>query len=77
MENLKKKTAENGVELYFYSGHGWLTAEQVREVEEYKKFMYNPENSRNCENCPHKDDFPEKELPCGHQKCWVDCHCKL
>lgn len=45
--------------------------------EEYIKFMYNEENSHNCENCPENNDFDDWQgrLPCGQWHCWVDCHC--
>ena len=45
--------------------------------EEYRDFMYNPENVRNCEQCPENqgcDDF-QYRLPCGQWHCWVELHC--
>lgn len=43
----------------------------------YKEFMFNPENSHNCENCPENREHSSwgGNLPCGQQNCWVDCHC--
>ena len=43
----------------------------------YKEFMFNPENSHNCENCPENREYSSwgGNLPCGQQNCWVDCHC--
>ena len=46
-----------------------------QEIKNYKEFMYNPENSHNCKNCPENQDF-NRGLPCGQQNCWVDCHCE-
>ena len=46
-----------------------------QEVKAYKDFMYNPENSHNCAECPENEDR-RNGLPCGQQNCWVDCHCK-
>lgn len=42
--------------------------------EEYVKFMFNEENSHNCESCPENCGF-RNNLPCGQQNCWVDVHC--
>lgn len=55
--------------------------ENVNERDEYirayKEFMYNPDNSMNCRDCPENRDFDSYggNLPCGQQNCWVDCHC--
>ena len=48
------------------------------DVEEYKKFMNDPNNSHNCAACPENREFSDWEgkLPCGQQNCWVDCHCR-
>lgn len=46
-----------------------------KEIKEYRQFMSDPDNSHRCEKCPanrEEDDLPG--LPCGQQKCWVDCH---
>lgn len=47
------------------------------EAKEYKGFMFNPENSHSCENCPENEGRSDWQgnLPCGQQNCWVDCHC--
>lgn len=45
------------------------------EIEDYKEFMYNPENSHNCSECPENEGM-DSRLPCGQQHCWVDCHCE-
>lgn len=42
---------------------------------EYIAFMNNPENIRNCSNCPERLTRAcqsEALLPCGQQHCWVD-----
>lgn len=48
-------------------------------VGEYKKFMYNPDNSHRCKNCPENEGFDswQDRLPCGQWHCWVDRHCRL
>lgn len=43
-------------------------------VEAYKAFMYNPDNVRNCLECP-ENIGNSSNLPCGQQNCWVSCHC--
>lgn len=52
---------------------------QKREeyIKAYKAFMYNPDNSMNCQECPENHGFSSfgGNLPCGQQNCWVDCHC--
>lgn len=50
---------------------------QSEEEREYIKFMYNPKNSYNCDECPENinSDSWQGKLPCGQQNCWVDCHC--
>lgn len=49
---------------------------QSDEEKEYIKFMYNPDNAYNCENCPENRNFKNyRGMPCGQQNCWVDCHC--
>ena len=45
------------------------------DKDDYIKFMYNPNNSLNCTECPENSGFSGK-LPCGQQNCWVDCHCQ-
>lgn len=49
----------------------------MSKIEEYKKFMFNPENSRNCKNCPENAEMTDWQgrLPCGQPHCWVDVHC--
>ena len=52
---------------------------ESKEAREYKEFMFNEENSMNCENCPENHGFsawPENRLPCGQFHCWVDLHNK-
>lgn len=49
---------------------------KAKELEEYKKFMNNEENSHNCSECPANEGFsewPGHRLPCGQFHCWVDC----
>lgn len=48
------------------------------EIKNYIDFMCNPENERNCSECPENNDFDnwQNRLPCGQQNCWVTCHCK-
>ena len=42
----------------------------------YKKFMYDPSNEGNCEECPENRDMGDNgRLPCGQYRCWVTCHC--
>lgn len=50
---------------------------QSEEEREYIKFMCNPKNSHNCDECPENknSDSWQGKLPCGQQNCWVDCHC--
>lgn len=36
-----------------------------REIKEYKKFMYNPENMYNCSACLENKGMENKENPCG------------
>lgn len=51
--------------------------------EQYKDFMYNPDNVCNCEECPEnmdpgtgysRSEF-DRRLPCGQTICWVTTHC--
>lgn len=54
-----------------------MKRELSKEVKEYLEFMYNPDNARNCEECPESrkyDDFQHR-LPCGQWHCWVELHC--
>lgn len=45
------------------------------ERKDYIKFMYNPENAGNCDNCPENNDMGGNgRLPCGQYNCWVCCH---
>lgn len=46
-------------------------------AEEYKKFMYNPDDEFKCEECPENqgmDNWQDRH-PCGQWNCWVTCHC--
>ena len=46
------------------------------ETQKYQQFIFNPENSMNCNKCPanrNADSWPGYTLPCGQQCCWVDC----
>lgn len=51
-----------------------------KEYKAYTEFMYNPENSYNCDECPENLELTYEQrngaLPCGQQNCWVDCHCR-
>lgn len=42
-------------------------------AQEYKRFMFDPANSLNCEACP--ENHTGKYRGCGQQNCWVDIHC--
>lgn len=48
------------------------------EFQEYLKFMTDPENIGNCDECPENQDFDawQNRKPCGQQNCWVACHVK-
>ncbi len=45
-------------------------------TEEYRKFMGNPDNVMNCDECPERREHPlwEMPYPCGQQHCWVLLH---
>ena len=45
-------------------------------LEEYRHFMYNPDNERRCEVCPYNRDFKYPQYPCGQYRCWVRAFCK-
>lgn len=49
------------------------------KIKAYREFMDNPDNIRNCDECPEKMERPswEMPLPCGQQHCWVECHCRV
>ena len=49
-----------------------------KELVAYIKWMCDPENERNCSECPENVGFDDwqGELPCGQQNCWVSCHCE-
>lgn len=40
-------------------------------TEEYKNWMFNPDNSHNCPECPENEGFSDwqNRLPCGQQNC--------
>ena len=68
----------DGKTLYFYPGLGYISKENIIEVEMKKEFLYNPDNIMNCEECPENGHFsawPENRLPCGQFHCWVSLHC--
>mgnify|MGYP004512933483 FL=1 len=70
---------QDGIRLYFYPSIGWVPKERllqhdIIDREKYIKFMYDPQNSHNCDICPENQDFNGIN-PCGQQNCWVDCHC--
>lgn len=49
------------------------------EAKELVKWLCNPENIGNCEECPYNEGFSswtENLLPCGQFHCWVALHCK-
>lgn len=54
-----------------------VSEEALEERDKYIAFMYNPQNSHNCENCPANEGFDnwQGRKPCGQFNCWVDCHC--
>ena len=53
---------------------------EIAEVlNEYVRWMCNPDNLYNCEDCPENHGFsrwPETRKPCGQFHCWVAIHCK-
>lgn len=51
-----------------------MSQRQNDRVEAYKAFMYNPDNVRNCLECP-ENIGNSSNLPCGQQNYWVSCHC--
>ena len=57
----------------------WETWKPTQTQREYVRWMYNPENLYNCEECPENHGFspwPETRKPCGQFRCWVAIHCK-
>lgn len=68
-----RKNANGEIE-YFVAGAGYVSKEEYDRVEAYKDFMYNPDNVRNCSECP-ENIGDTNNLPCGQQNCWVSCHC--
>lgn len=45
--------------------------------EEYRKFMYDPQNVMACDKCPENLDmspWPGFRKPCGQFHCWVSLH---
>ena len=59
----------------WYKAH--QEAMQSPAVQEYLRFMYNPENEYNCSECPENREFsewPGYRLPCGQFSCWVRLH---
>jgi hypothetical protein len=50
--------------------------------EEYKNFMYNPDNIGKCGVCPSNDGWPDdpcslsRRYPCGQNHCWVRLSCE-
>lgn len=58
------------------AGFGYVTPEEAAKVQAYKDFMYNPENSGCCSECPENIEMRhESGNPCGQYRCWVDAHC--
>ena len=51
-----------------------FTKEQIA----YIRFMTDPCNEYNCDECMENrgQTWPEHILPCGQQVCWVTSHCK-
>ena len=52
---------------------------EIITVEEYKNFMYNKNNIKNCSCCPDNSGFDkgyDDKLPCGQYTCCVYQHCK-
>ena len=56
-----------------------IKREENAEVKAYKQFMFNPENSFNCKECPANNGFRTGwggvVGPCGQQHCWVNIYC--
>ena len=53
--------------------------EIVEALNEYVRWVYNPDNLYNCEDCLENHGFsrwPETRKPCGQFHCWVAIHCK-
>ena len=47
--------------------------EHPPEIEGYRCFINNPDNSHRCDICPHNIGC-KVALPCGQYHCWVDLH---
>ena len=45
------------------------------KAEQYREFMFNPDNIHNCSECPERGNNCGNGLPCGQQNCWVSVHC--
>ena len=48
------------------------------ERQAYLNFMYDPDNVRNCDECPENNgivNWQGENLPCGQFHCWVAVHC--
>ena len=55
-----------------------MTELEKQKIEDYKKFMYNPNNIKCCDICPENNGFDNRQdrLPCGQYRCWVKVHCE-
>ena len=41
-----------------------------------REFLADPDNIRNCDQCPEKMKHPSWDaLPCGQYHCWVELSC--
>ena len=54
-----------------------MTKKEKEMVEQYKRFMYNPDNINHCDGCPENEGFSnwQDRKPCGQYTCWVTTHC--
>lgn len=45
---------------------------RLMACEAYRRWMADPANEMNCEECPERRENPGHDvLPCGQQNCWV------
>lgn len=72
---------EDGLDYWWYPGIGWLSNENltrgikdILEREATIEFLYNPDNSMNCYECPRNQGQTGDCYPCGQYNCWVDVH---
>ena len=68
--------------LFYIPTHWGGTKKEGHKMttSEYREWMSNQNNVRNCEECPENRDFNSgingNVLPCGQYNCWVAVACK-